>query len=272
MSAQLKQSWWRIRDWVFPRLDPLSEEEAARQSALAEDERKKIDEQIKTFADEDDILTQYAGVCARLLDEAEDTRRSVETRLTTIIGLSSIAGTIVFGGTLATVTGTLQVSSFLLRLFMSVGALYLVVQIGLAVRASLRGLERRGYIAAQASEVVPSTGETRSAYLRRQISLSIRRLADVRSHNNDKVSQMALAHCAMRNFVTGLMLLAAIGTGFAIPMKNPTDNLIQTLEQNKALYEMLRGPEGPKGDPGPTGPAGPVAEPKLQSSPRPPKK
>lgn len=255
MNVRLKKLWWFLSDCIYPRLEPLSKEDADRQLALAKGEQEKCDEQIKTLPNDDNLLTQYLSTCARLLDEAGDTRRSVEARLTSTIGLSSIAGTIVFGGILAIATGTLHVDSFFLRLLMSFGALYLVLQICLAVQASLSGLERRGYIAEQASDVLPSLNEDRLIYLRRQIDLSTRRLGDVRSHNKNKVDQMALAQRAMRNFVGGLALLAVIGSAFALTVRNPSDDLIQTLRKNHALYEMLRGPQGAKGDPGPPGPA-----------------
>jgi hypothetical protein len=258
MNVRLKELWWLLNDCVYPRLQPLSEDEADRQLTLAKNEQQMSDERIKTLPDDDNLLTQYLGACARLLDDAEDTRRSVEARLTSTIGLSSIAGTIVFGGILAIATGTLHVDSFFLRLLMLFGALYLVLQICRAVQASLSGLERRGYITAQASDVLPSLNEDRPVYLRRQIGLTIHRLGDVRSHNKGKVEQMAVAQCAMRNFVGGLTLLALIGTGFALTARNPSNDLVQTLKNNKALYETLRGPQGPKGDTGPPGPSEPA--------------
>jgi hypothetical protein len=148
---------------------------------------------------------------------------------------------------------------------MAIGPLYLVLQICRAVQASLCGLERRGYLAARASDVLPSSHETHPLWLRRQINLHTRRLGDVRSSSKKKVDQMALAQRAMRNFVGGLTLLAVIGTGFAFIARNPNDGLIQTLRKNYALYEMLRGPQGPKGDPGLPGPA-----PRLMKAQQPP--
>jgi hypothetical protein len=255
MNVWLKKLWWLLRDRVYPGLQPLSKEAADRELALAQEEQEKCDAQIKTLPDDDNLLTQYLSGCARLLDEAEDTRRSVEARLTSTIGLSSIAGTIVFGAILALATRTLHVDSFPLRLLITIGALYLVLQIFGAILASLCGLERRGYIAARASDVLPSSHEARPVCLRHQIALYTRRLGDERSNNRAKVDQMALAQRAMRNFIGGLTLLAVIGTGFALTARNPSDDLIQTLRKNHALYEMLRGPQDPKGDPSPPGPA-----------------
>ena len=254
MNVRLKKLWWLLRDGVYPGLQPLSKEAAEKELALAREEQEKCDAQIKTLPDDENLLTQYLSACARLLDEAEDTRRSVEARLTSTIGLSSIAGTIVFGGILALATGTPHVDSLLLRLLMTFGAFYLVLQICGAILASICGLERRGYIAAQASDVLPLSHESRPVCLRRQIALYTLRLGDEQSNNRAKVDQMALAQRAMTNFIGGLTLLAVIGTGFALTAKNPSDDLIQTLRKNHALYEMLRGPQGPKGDPGPPAP------------------
>src|SRR4029077_3947649 len=99
-------------------------------------------------------------------------------------------------------------------------------------------------------------GESPIFHTREQITNCLEILANHQQQNNEKVSQMAAAHRAMRNFIIAFILFAAIGTTAAITVKPPDDALIQALKKNHELNQMLRGPQGPKGDPGPVGPKG----------------
>lgn len=252
----LEDFCWFVSDRFYPRLRPLSKEASDREKELASDERSRCEEQIKSLPDDEDVVAKYLAECDVLLENEESKRLNVEARLTNLVGLSSITGTIVFGVILGLATGTLRVTGTILKCVIAVGALYLVLQICWAILASIRGLGRRGYVALNTSFVLPLQNEARSIYLRRQITMRGEKLADDRLQNSEKVNQMALAHCATKNFLWALVLFALIGTWFAATLKNPSDDLIQRIRQDHELYEMLRGPQGPKGDPGPPGPEG----------------
>jgi len=120
-----------------------------------------------------------------------------------------------------------------------------------------------------ASDILPSPDETRPAYLRRQITERAERLEDHRRQRNAKVEQMALAHCAMKNLVGGLILVAVLGTYLAVTAKNQDENLLRTLKQDRVLYEMRRDPQSTKGDPGPPGNLDPKQPSPLQRTPIP---
>lgn len=264
IDVHLSKFLWVLIDFVYPSLQPLSKKEEEQKDAREKEEKEKTSTQIKELPDDDDLLTQYLNRCSKLLEEASETRRSIEARLTSMIGLSSIAGTLVFAGILALATGTLYVKTFSLRLLIAVGALYLVLQICCAVHASVRGLQRRSYLAAQVSDVLPLSRETHTGWLRRQIALYPDRLLDMRSNNNEKVSLMAVAQRAMINFVGGLTLLALIGTVFALTAGNTNDKPIHTLWENQNQNELLRDPQGAKGEPKPPSSA---TEPILEQQP-----
>ncbi len=219
MKVRLKDFWWCFADCIYPRLRPLSKEDKDRESERANEEQEEAEARIKTLPDDDNFRAQYLNGWAKLLDEAEEARRSVEARLTSTIGLSSIAGTIVFGAIISLASGTLHVDAFWHRSVLLIGALYLVVQICCAILASICGLERKYYTSAKGSDILPLLNETQIDYTRRQITIYTRRLADRRSNTEEKVSQMALAHRAMKNFIVGLSLLAVIGTCFAFIAK-----------------------------------------------------
>ena len=269
MKSQMTTLWWFLNDRIYPRLQPLGQEASQREESLPKEEKLKYEAQVAALPDDEKFLAKCLDGCARLLEEEDAARRGVEARLTSIVGLSSIAGTIAFSGILALATGTLHIATNLLRFVMEIGALYLALQVCWAILASLCGLERRGYIAPRASDILPLSIEARAVYLRRRITLCATRLVDDRLQNKEKVNQMALAHCAMKNFVGGLIVFAVLGTSLALAARNPSNDLIHTLRNNHDLHEMLRGPQGPKGDPGPPGPAG---EPFRKRPPPPPKK
>jgi len=200
-------------------------------------------------------LEPYLGECAKLQKEEDERRQGVESRLTSILGLSSIAGTIVFSEILALAAGTISPPNTLVGLAMAFLSLYLAMQICSAILATVRGLESRGCDAPLVSDLIPVPDNTRETHLKKQIGACAARLGQDRFINNEKVSQMQAAHQAIKNFVWVLMLTAMAGF-IIVATTKPTNALIRTLKNNHELNELLRGPEGPKGDPGPPGPKG----------------
>lgn len=159
MNARLTKLWWFVNDRVYPRLRRFSTAESERERALAQTEQEQYLAQIAGLPDDEHVLAEQLEACVKLLDEEEAARRGVEARLTSIVGLSSIAGTIVFSGILALATGTLRADTIVLRSVMALGALYLALQICWAILASVRGLERRPYIAQNPSGILPLPNE-----------------------------------------------------------------------------------------------------------------
>lgn len=268
MNPTFERVKWFLIDHIFPIPRPFTKEEAKREQELAENEQKDYDARIAALPIDTVLVNTYLAQCAALVDQEDERRRSVESRLTSILGLSSIAGTIVFGGILAQASGTLGLQGHSLRVVMAFGALYLALQICSAILAAIRGLERRGYDTASTSGILPEPNVATIDHLKNQITTYAKRLADHRIQNSPKVDQMATAHCAMKNFFGGLIFLALFGTYYAV-RAIPTNNLIQTLKANRELNEMLRGPQGPKGD---TGPAGPKGDAVIKPPPPPEKK
>jgi len=249
----LRRLIWLLIDLIFPVATPFTEQEAKREQELAEQEKQECETKAAALPDDTTVVTAYLSQCTALLSAEDERRRSVEGRLTSILGLSSIAGTIVFGGILAQASGTLGWQKAFLRDAMAVGALYLALQICSAILAAIRGLGRRGYSSVAASNILPVPKATSLDHLRTQVANYAKLLVDHRLQNNEKVSHMATAHRAMTNFFVALVIVACLGSYFAFTA-SPTNNLIQTLKTNHELNDLLRGPQGPKGDPGPPGP------------------
>jgi hypothetical protein len=244
-------------NFIFPLEETLSKAEADVEIAKENEEKALCEERASHLAGDKDALADHLGECVQAL-EAEKTRRaSVEGRLTTIMGLASIAGTIVFGSILAQATGSVHPQRTSLRWLMAIGCAYLTAQIASAILAAVQGLSRRGYLSEKASEILPLKDEADLVYFRRRVASVLRIVLDHQNHTNKKVTQMAVAHQAMKNFVWGLLAVALCGTFYGITAR-PTDDVVEAFKKNHDLVKIIQGPQGLAGVPGPRGEPGPV--------------
>jgi hypothetical protein len=235
-----------VRDLFWPLADPLPSDYVQQRAAT-------LAAEIRALPSEKAILEEYKKTYASFLDAEEKRRQSVEARLTNIMGLSSIAGTIVFGTILAQIAGTLHVPSGILRWTIALGSLYLVMQICSAIFAAVRGLSRRGYFMLTLADFFPAKNESEASTLRDLVATYAKALSDHQSQNNIKVTWMAAAYRSMQQFLCGLLMFALIGTYFAIKAPAAENDLVETLKKNHELQDLLRGPTGPPGARGPKG-------------------
>ena len=262
---QLKNIAWFFIDCIFPLAQPPSKIESQKQEEKLRKEAEECKKRIAALSEDEKVLNEYLLGCAKLLEGEDARRQSVEARLTSIVGLSSIAGTIVFGGLLAQATGALQVQRGWLRWTMALGGLYLAVQLCCAILAALSGLERQNYLTAQTRDIFPALGgEARVIYLRRRINECVVEFADHEVFNNNKVEQMAVAHRAMKNFLWALLFIALMGAYGGITQSSRGDDLIERLRKDREVQELLRGPKGPQGPRGEPCIALPQPPPKKQ--------
>ncbi len=247
---------WFVVDRLFPLARALSKAEADVQEVRTRDELTKQAELVANLPKDPVVLREYLDECLRLLDEESDRRQGVEARLTSVMGLSSIAGTVLFSGIIAQATGAIHSQSAVFRWGMTLGALYLTLQLCSAILAAVRGLSRKSYNVATGSIVLPAKDEDRTEYFRRRILWCLQTLVSHRPQNNAKVTEMAKAHCAMTNFLIGLVIVALFCGWFAV-QQNRGDDTVDMLQKNHKLYDLLKGPQGPPGPSGPKGDPGP---------------
>ena len=240
----LHDLYWLIADCIVPHARPLSKIERDKEEAYQAAKLASYEKQITAINDEH-LLGDYVGECTKALDREEGRRQSVDARLTSIIGLCAIAATIVFGSILAQATGTMHVARTWLRWIIGLGAWYLALQLCLAIIAAVRGLERRSYLS---HDLFIPEEPNRIAILRSKITESSKILADNHAQNNQKVTQMAVAHRSLKNFLVALLLLGALGTYGAMTIAN-SDPPNETLRKNRELQDLHRGPQGPKEEP-----------------------
>jgi hypothetical protein len=191
---RLRKAWWYIVDMVFPWCNPPSKEEIKTEDERRTTYKATCDKLVKALPNDENALVGHLGECAKLLEEEDARRQSVDVRLTSIVGLCSVAGTVVFGGILAQAAGTLRVQETWMRYVMALGTLYLAAQLCSAILAAVRGLSRKSYPVATATGILPHPGEDRPTHLRRRIGACFEMLSIRQTNTNDKVTQMAVAH------------------------------------------------------------------------------
>ena len=253
----LADAIWFLRDLIFPTIRPLSKAQSAEQKLREEAEATEQQARVSALPDTQEKLREYLDDSIRLLDEDKDRRQSIDSRLTSIMGLSSIAGTVVFGGIIGEATGALHSPSLPFKWGMALGAFYLTLQLCSAISASVRGLSSRPYRVETSNLVLPKKNEPTLDYYRRRINWFLETLVDTRNQNNSKSNQMKIAYCAITNFLVALLIIALLGAAFAVRQPQSSRDLIETLQKNHELNEMLRGPQGPVGPTGPRGDPGP---------------
>jgi hypothetical protein len=253
--STLKEKFWWSTDLIFPWPTPLTPKEQIQQTKRRNASLAECESRVESLTDDQETLKDYLEQCDSRVQSETDRGQGVEGRLTSILGLSSIAGTIVFGSILAAATGAVHAQRVELQWIICLGAIYLTVQLGSAIFAAVRGLARRHYYSESAPEILPTATEVHPAYLKRRIRSRSEELIDRQERNNEKVTQMAVAHQALKNFVVALLLFAVVGTLYGVRASGSNDT-IELLKKNKQLLELLRGPEGNPGVPGPPGPKG----------------
>jgi hypothetical protein len=200
----------------------------------------------------------------RDLHQEEEARKAgAESRLSTVLGMSSVVSAI----TLAAVSMAVE-----RRFLESLGAfgigatvlfLFAVAQLVISVWHALRGLYVRLYSEAAGTDVLPRPGEGDVAFLVRRLRTYSELVQDHDANNSDKTRRLVLAHRALLNFLGAVLLLVGL-LAVASWLRPPRDDgaaLAARLRADPALVELLRGPRGEPGPPGPAGPSGPAGPP-----------
>ena len=127
-----------LLDWLYPRVEPMSSSEIHRRKQRKEDCLRLVD----THTDPKAVVDGYAALCA----EEQERLKSVEARLSGVLGLVSITSSLLIGGIFALVNGALSDSTRPVRVLACVALVYLSLQIISSTLAAIRGLGRATWI------------------------------------------------------------------------------------------------------------------------------
>jgi hypothetical protein len=154
-----------LRDFIFPLAQPLTSADRDAQRDAVDRRLKRRKRLIESFVADGDAMEPHLSACKGLLNGEDGRRQSVDTRLTTIVGLASIAGTIVFGSLLSQ-AGALR-GTIAIRSLLAAGSLYLTLQICSAILAAVQGLGRRNYVELDPDDILPMDTEASTHHIRR---------------------------------------------------------------------------------------------------------
>jgi hypothetical protein len=113
-------------------------------------------------------------------------------------------------------------------------------------------------------ELLPGTGESKEKYYRRQVGQLVQVVLQNQEQNNLKLTYLAVAHTALKNFIVGVVIFASVAGAYRLTGV-PSDELVRRLKTDRVLREF-RGLEGARRatdaqrGAGPTGRRGPTCQ------------
>lgn len=232
-----------LADWIIPYAEPLSASDVAQQR---EREAKALGKAAETPEP-----AALAEAYDTVLGEDGERLKSVEGRLGSLLGLTSLTATLLFSGILAIANGTLGEANYIVRSAAVLCIFYLSAQIVVSTLAAVRGLSRTAWLRQGVEDLMPATGDQVEAN-RLKAQNACKRYFVSDHAINFKVTQMAVAHTAVRNFAVGSALFAALGLCIVLTQTRESA-LSKTIQKDTRLQQLLRGSPGV---PGPQGPAG----------------
>lgn len=240
-------------DLIIPWKAPLSPEEQEAEVLRQKSERTELTVRISSQAKEE--LSETLDELSALVDAQDERRKGVDGRLSTIVGLSSIAATLATGLIVAQAGGNLNIAATWSHAVVAVLAFYLVLQLCDAIWWAIQGQSRGTYHSETIISVVRNPATEEADWLRSRIEVKFEQLLSSQTQANRKVTAMAVAHRATGNFVGGLILLSMIGVVAAFQPRSD-QTLLKTLRESAEIRSLLQGPPGPSGPMGPMGPSG----------------
>ena len=196
----IRQFYDRIPDWIWPHL-----------TGDAEPAPK----------DNDPFNTKHAGLLGEVnsilstrLAQTEERVRNVESKLVALLTLTSVLSVVVTTGLAAVTTlGTIREEAET-KIFAWVAVVlisYVAVQLIRALGATVAGLMRKSYRQLSPEDMIPEDNETSETYRTRLLNLQVNSMRFNEWVVNQKVSEMAVAHEALRNALVSNFALILLG-------------------------------------------------------------
>jgi hypothetical protein len=259
-----------MRDRLWPTVGHFSPEEAEKEE---ETRQSLYDPDLFDLAEHhsSEMIDDAVDQCKQLLDLERQRGQSVQDRLNNIVGLSAIAATVTFGSLLSQVYGKQDAipSPWYTKATTLVLTLYILAQLVCAILAALHGLARRSYMEPIPSDLLPSSEDTAFSVKRRRARSYLVCVLDHYKNNSDKVDQLAVVHEALRNFLGGVVLLAAILIGLALMPPRSSGGAAVSKPPNSSSHsiEPPHGPQGQRDATSTTTPIRPISQASAGSPP-----
>lgn len=220
---ELRKIRAELVDLFFPMLEERTPKQVQDEKARRDAERIAEVKLAGGLPSDEKRLSGYLESVEELVEKEQARRTSVEARLTSIIGLTSIAATVVLTALFSMAAGTLLFSQATAKLVLVSGCFYLALQLFAALFAAVEGLSRAAYVHETVVDLLPPASMVRTEFLRKCIVSKFDLLDQHKTVNNEKVSQMAVAHRAIKNFLVMLLLIAFAAAWTALDRNSKSD-------------------------------------------------
>lgn len=221
-------------DWIYPSLEkkkgqPESDDERAHET---------VESRVNNLSSGEEALEKYLESAEKLIEKEQSRRASVDARLMSIFSLTSIAATVVLTALFSMATGIMPLPQGIQKGMLVLGCFYLALQLYCALNAAVKGLSRASYSSETAFDILPPDAQKPYDFLRQCIINKFVLLEQHQNVNNEKVDRMAVAHCAIRNFLFGLLILACIAFLMALNRVPPKEAVVcsETLTEFCAVH------------------------------------
>lgn len=215
-------------DCIVPRIERETPQKKRDYEKQRADARAEWESLVAGLPSNEEQLKNYLESVNKLIEKEQSRRTSVESRLTSIVGLTSIAATVVLTALFAMAAGTMPLPQTVAKWILVPGCFYLALQLYIALHQAVKGLSRASYDVDTAVDIVPSAQMALCVFLRRCISNKFDMLEQHREKNNEKVTRLAVAHCAVRNFLFVLLILAAAASWMALTREPPKETVVSS--------------------------------------------
>lgn len=204
-----RRCWY---DYLWPSLEPPTAEEAGedvhRLKLRKDRDLARIDEQ----GTDPGRLGSSLAKCLALFEAEHERQKSVDARLTTIVALTAaLAGVsgLALNGFKWDGADHAEVYWALVALA-SVFTLYAVVQLLCGLLAAVRGLQRKAYPQPEVVDVLKPAIMDDTTFMRSCMKVYVECFHEHQQLNNEKMSQMAVAHQALKNFLVAVLALVVV--------------------------------------------------------------
>ena len=178
-------------DLIWPSLDGDANEHAAQERERLDTEMQAIKQAVTKLRPNEEELKGYLAASEKLLETENSRKGGIESRLLNAAGLVSIAGTVVLGALFSLASEKLTLSTPWARITLTLGCLYLAVQLVAALHAAIKGLQASISDLGDAREALADRLTRVEARLRRQFTSLDILVAQMRNTGNYLSSQLA---------------------------------------------------------------------------------
>jgi hypothetical protein len=242
-------------DFVWPIVTPVPKDARERRDQAAESRLQNDLSAIEALHGQsaEVVRTAHADVLDALEKEKERIR-TTESKLATLIALSALSATLVLS-----VNGR---GGFTVHWAILLTTGYCLLQLIRILFAALHGLGRRSFSLLSIADLAPTWMGTNTDLLK-VIQSKARQSHEHQQAGNEKVTDLDIAHTALRNFLIGLLALFAVSIIF-LPatesIERRVERVVEAIERHPRILDILQGPQGEVGAQGPQGLQGPPGD------------